>query len=308
MSAQPLILDIKGNSLDDGPGIRSVVFFKGCPLNCRWCQNPESKSPKAELLWDAGKCTRCGTCIDLCHPAAIADSNTAFIDREKCTLCFACVDECPTGALARAGRPMSVDEIVRQVVRYRDFFESSGGGVTLSGGEPTLWMEFIGELLRALKKEGIHTLLETCGQFSLDRFSALVLPWLDEIYFDIKLIDPLEHERHCGISNRVIIDNFVALNTLASGGRITLLPRTPLIPGITDGEERIRALGEFYREQRVTRIGLLANNPIWLDKLKKLGRDDPFGGAYKIRGFYDGEEKKRILERFREYGITAVFG
>lgn len=307
MGTQSLILDIKGNSLDDGPGIRSVVFFKGCPLDCRWCQNPESKSAKAELLWDSEKCARCGTCIDLCPSSAISEENPFFIDREKCTMCFRCVEECPSTALSCAGRLMNVDEIARQVNRYRDFFETSGGGVTLSGGEPTFHMAFASELLKALKKEGIHTLLETCAHFAFEKFSRLVLPWLDEIYFDIKLIDPAEHTRYCGISNKIILDNFIHLNQLAGNGGFKITPRTPLIPGITDGEDQIRLLAEFYKEHNVQRIGLMANNPIWIDKLKKLGQHDPFHDGDPIRDFYENDRKEKIKGQFFAYGIDAAF-
>ena len=144
----PLILDIKGNSLDDGPGIRSVVFYKGCPLSCVWCHNPESKKSSVEISFDAETCINCGNCREVCPEYALDQGNPYYIDRNRCTLCFACVEACPSGALKRVGETMSIDRVLTKVLPDRPFFDASGGGVTLSGGEPTMYMEFTGQLLR----------------------------------------------------------------------------------------------------------------------------------------------------------------
>ena len=136
----PLIMEIKGNSLDDGPGIRSVVFYKGCPLSCVWCHNPESKKASMEISFDANICIDCGSCRDVCPQKALARQNRFYIDRSKCTLCFLCVDACPSGALDKVGKTMYVDEIIKKILPDKPFFDTSGGGVTLSGGEPTLYM------------------------------------------------------------------------------------------------------------------------------------------------------------------------
>lgn len=307
MNKRPLVLDIKGHSLDDGPGIRSVIFLKGCPLDCCWCHNPESKKTTKDILWDSEKCILCNSCIDSCPETAISKKNPFFINRDKCTLCFKCHDECPTAALTVAGQAMNVDDIVKQVIRYKDFFETSGGGVTLSGGEPTLYMEFASELLKSLKKAGIHTLLETCGHFNIKKFTGLLLPWLDEIYFDIKLIDREEHKRFCGISNDIILENFKYLLRLSLDHSFCILPRLPLIPEYTDNKEQIDLLAQFYRKHNVKRIGLMENNPIWVDKLKKLGVPDPFEKCNKIKNLYEKETKKRIKEQFLSYGIETLF-
>ncbi len=169
IARQTLITDIEGNSRDDGPGIRSVVFFKGCPLNCFWCHNPESKKTEAELWWDREKCIGCGECIKSCPKGSISRENPFFINRDLCDSCFKCVEVCTSTALRRVGQEMSVDEIVRKVLRYKPFFDNSGGGVTLSGGEPTLHIEFTSALLKKFKKEKIHTLLETAGLFDFDQ-------------------------------------------------------------------------------------------------------------------------------------------
>ncbi|MFZ5565241.1 MAG: glycyl-radical enzyme activating protein, partial [Thermodesulfobacteriota bacterium] len=235
----PLILDIKGNSLDDGPGIRSVVFFKGCPLSCVWCHNPESKKATPEIAFDGGRCIDCGACREICPEQALDKANPFYINRDKCTLCFECVAACPSGALEQVGKKMSADEILEKVLPDKPFFDASGGGVTLSGGEPTLFMDFTAGLLAALRREKIHTLVETCGLFDMGRFMTLLYPLLDTIYFDITISDPAAHKTHCGMANDRILANFKTLFQRARTEGKPVLPRTPLIPGITDTEENI---------------------------------------------------------------------
>ena len=221
----PLILEIKGNSLDDGPGIRSVIFFKGCPLSCVWCHKPESKNPGPEISFDQNACIRCNTCMDVCRPKAISRHNRFFIDRSICDGCLKCVDACPSNALEQVGKILGIEEILNRILVYKPFFEASGGGVTVSGGEPTLNMDFLATLLAALKAEKIHTLIETCGQFNLKGFKQSVYPYADIIYFDLKLADAGDHYQFCGIGNRVILDNFTALQTLYLQGSAMVLPR-----------------------------------------------------------------------------------
>ncbi len=267
----PLILDIKGNSLDDGPGIRSVIFFKGCPLSCVWCHNPESKKAGPEIAFDPSECVGCDTCLDLCPEKALARKNPFFIDRDRCNLCFACVDECPSGALSRVGRAVNVDDIVSAVARDKPFFETSGGGVTLSGGEPTLFPGFLARLLAALKTEGIQTLLETCGHFNGAAFTDDILPLIDILYYDIKLLDPQVHKTYCGVGNQRILENFVRLKERADAGEFVLLPRTPLIPEITATIENLTAIAEFFVGHGIKKAQLLPYNPLWPSKNRKIG-------------------------------------
>ncbi|MBU0970379.1 MAG: glycyl-radical enzyme activating protein [Proteobacteria bacterium] len=301
----PLIIDIKGHSLDDGPGIRSVVFIKGCPLRCSWCQNPESQRPTAELSWEREKCIKCGSCVEICPEQAIS-GNRFFMDRKACSLCFACVEICPANALKKVGKAMTVDEIVPKVLRYRSFFDTSGGGVTLSGGEPTMFMEFAAALLRRFKEEGLHTLLETCGHFDRDHFERLIFPWIDTIYMDIKIVDPKKHQDHCGISNDVILENFAWLCGQAAAGNVTFLPRTPLIPGITDSDAQIAELVGLYTRHGVQKASLLGNNPIWIDKCDQLGIPDKPGPSSKLRDFYSSKHYEAIRSLFKREGITIV--
>ena len=201
MKSDPLILEIKGNSLDDGPGIRTVVFFKGCPLDCSWCHYPESKNYSVEISFDAGKCIGCDSCLTECSPGALSRKNKYFVDRSKCTLCFACVESCPSGALERVGAAIPVNEIVSGIIKDKPFFDTSGGGVTLSGGEPVSDMDFTSRLLRDLKKQEIRVLIETCGFFNLDRFATLIAPFIDMIFYGFFIIPLQYHDPFLWFSN-----------------------------------------------------------------------------------------------------------
>ncbi len=276
MQKTPLILDLKGNSLDDGPGIRTVVFFKGCPLSCVWCHNPESKKSGAEISFDKNECVGCNTCIETCPENALNRKNPFFIDRNRCTLCGACAEACPSGALSMVGRIMTVEDIVAIAAKDKPFFKNSGGGVTLSGGEPTLHMDFLSELLRNLKKEGIHTLLETCGLFEFKSFEKKVLPHIDTIYYDIKILDPEAHQQFCGVKNDRILENFKNLNVLSAKNDFELLARTPLIPNITATEKNLTRIVDFLNTQGVNQARLLAYNPLWHEKNEKIGTRNSF--------------------------------
>jgi len=266
-----LILAIKGNSLDDGPGIRTVVFFKGCPLNCVWCHNPESKRAVVELSWDQNECIGCLTCTTVCHVNAISKNNTFFINRDTCTLCFQCVEVCPSGAMAGVGKYMDVNGVVNEIIKDKPFFDTSGGGVTLSGGEPTVYMQFASELLKALKKIKIHTLIETGGYFNWDEFEANIAPYCDMVYYDIKLIDDDEHKKYCGVSNAKILQNFKNLVELSQKNTIQLMPRIPLVPEITATKHNIEGIAQFLSECGVNHVQLLRYNPLWPEKCKKIG-------------------------------------
>lgn len=299
----PLILEIKGNSLDDGPGIRSVVFFKGCPLSCVWCHNPESKSSSVQIAFDAGECVGCGTCLETCTHGALSRENPYFIDRDKCTLCFECADNCPSGALSRVGSQMSVEDIVGAIIKYKPFFDNSGGGVTLSGGEPTMHPEFLGGLLARLKENGVHTLLETCGLFKWDRFQELIYPHLDMIYMDVKIADPAKHAKYCGVENTLILENFQKLNELYVKGGVEVLPRTPLIPGITDDDGNLRGVIDFLKNCGVKKAQLLPYHPLWQDKNAKIGVHDPLGDAEEMKNFLADERLESAKAMFTNAGI-----
>lgn len=301
---KPLILELKGNSLDDGPGIRTVVFFKGCPLSCVWCHNPESKSPDPEISFAAEECIGCGTCLETCPNNALSKDNPFYIERSRCSLCFDCVETCPAGALTRVGREMTTDEIMEFVSRDKPFFDVSGGGVTLSGGEPTMYMDFCGELLSKLKAVGVHTLIETCGQFSFDHFERLILPYVDLIYYDLKIFDSESHRRYCGTGNDVILDNFRKLIKLADNGGFNIIPRTPLIPDVTDTEINLNSIANFLKQQGVRKAQLLLFNPLWYNKLPKLGLESLLLNIAKQR-WQDREKAVWCENIFRDNGIEV---
>lgn len=298
MTPAALIAEIKGNSLDDGPGIRSVVFFKGCPLACVWCHNPEAKRTGAELSFDADACRGALDCLPVCTEGALDRERPGFVDRNRCTLCGRCVEACPSGAFEVVGAPFDAEEIVAGLRRFEPFYRASGGGVTLSGGEPTLFMEEASELLKALKSRGIHTLLETCGHFPLRRYTDLIEPYLDQVYVDVKVIDDDAHREHCGTSNRVILDNVVALHQRAADGGVPILARIPLVPGITATDENLRAAAAFFRDHGIDRVALLAYNPLWTSKAGKLGTAVEYDRATWMtpddvahcRSFFEGME------------------
>ncbi len=306
MSAVPLLLEVKGNALDDGPGIRSVIFFKGCLLSCQWCHNPESIPKQVEISYDKNLCVDAQACLESCPETALSKTNPLFIDREKCTMCFRCVEACPSTALTRVGEETTVDNIFNKVVKYNSFYETSGGGVTLSGGEPTMFMEFTSELLQRLRAGGIHTLLQTCGLFPYDRFMELLYPYLDLIYFDIKIFDRDDHRRFCGVKNNAILDNFARLQKEYEQGGVEILARTPLVPGMTSDPQNLAGIARFLRRHNVTRAQLMEYNPIWHDKSERLGNPVRLGEGDPLRQWMPKGEVEECRKIFRAHGLELV--
>lgn len=272
-----LIFSIQHFCLHDGPGIRSLVFFKGCPLRCAWCQNPESWKPIPELGFKKHLCTNCRTCISVCPEGAIVSPGQ--IRSEKCRQCFACADACPSGALIQFGKPLSVQEIREELMPEYPFYQSSGGGVTFSGGEPTLYPEFAAHLAGSLKRDGIHLAIETCGLFHADpdtlsasgtiskkdtaqtahpETAGRLLTLADLVLFDIKLFHPEAHRQFCGTDNRMIRENLAMLaRRYHQEGGPLIRPRMPVIPGITDTPENLEGWGSLLAELRLNRLTLV---------------------------------------------------
>ena len=299
----PLILEIKGNSLDDGPGIRTVVFFKGCPMSCVWCHNPESKAPGLEISFDQKACIGCDTCLTTCKVNALSRKNPHFIDRSRCNLCLECADSCPPGALSRVGLEMSIDDIVNKVLADKPFYDNSGGGVTLSGGEPAMFMDYTADLLKKLKDAGIHTLIETCGLFNYDEFIQKIFPYADAIYFDIKLLNPEDHLRYCGMPNDSILKNFEMLLVEVLMGSKVILPRIPLIPDITDTDVNTCSLALYLKGLGVQRADILSYNPLWFEKCDKIGLYAPFQTDDAKKTWISKERLQRAKAIFLENGI-----
>ena len=233
------IFDIQRFSVHDGPGIRTIVFFKGCPLRCIWCHNPESQKVKPNVALYSDKCRSCGECLGKCEHSAhlISGEGIHTVDRSKCIECGECISSCPFGALEIFGREADSAEIMEEVMKDLTFYKNSHGGVTFSGGEPLMQGEFLTELLTLSKERGLHTAIETSGYAAPEAFTRLITA-VDYVMMDLKLADDGAHRRYTGVSNKPILEN---LAILRKSGKPFLL-RTPLIPGITDTEENLTAL------------------------------------------------------------------
>lgn len=247
MRRAPLIFDISMGRTEDGAGIRTVVFCKGCPLRCQWCHNPESHSRDYDFMWDGSKCLRCGGCARACPRGLIAVEDAGLVlEREGCDACGKCGAACPGNALRLVGKRYSAEELLKILLLDRHFYRVSGGGVTFSGGEPLIFPQYVGETAKMLRAEGISVAVETCGYFDYEIFREMVLPYVDCVLFDLKLMDEQEHIRYTGVSNRRILENFRRLAGERPGVR--LIPRTPLIPGITDGSGNLEEIGRFLAD------------------------------------------------------------
>ena len=273
-----MVLEIQRMSTEDGPGIRTTVFFKGCPLKCLWCHNPESISPHPQVHWIANQCIGCKTCLDACPEGALAFAEAGNrIDRSRCTGCGLCVDECPAAALQILGRMWELDDLVAEVTKDRVYFESSCGGVTLGGGEPTLQAPFSLEFLKRLKAQGIHTALDTCGMCPRNVLEGL-LPYSDLLLFDLKEMDAERHRRFTGTTHERILENLLCVRDWmqSKGHPGQLWIRTPIIPDATATNENIRGIGKFIAENLdglVNRWELCAFNNLCRDKYLRLDLD-----------------------------------
>ncbi len=275
---QGMILHLQRLSTEDGPGIRTTVFFKGCPLRCVWCHNPESLSPDPQLQWLENSCIRCHTCLKACPHGCLSDSGPGIvIDRRRCQGCGTCAGECPSNALELLGKRVGVEDLLAELVKDRAFYAASVGGVTLSGGEPAFQPSFAEALLRQLKAAGIAAALDTCGLCSPQVFVRL-LPWVDLVLYDLKFLDPSLHRQYTGRGNSQILENL--RRVISSGKRVWV--RTPLIPGVTDGQENIAKIGAFLGslpDQNLERWELCAFNNLCRDKYRRLGMEWPFASA-----------------------------
>jgi len=296
MDSKALIFDIKRDCSEDGPGIRTTVFFKGCPLSCTWCQNPEGKSKKAELSYNSTAChpKECGMpCLDVCPENCLLPKNSSIIiSREMCANCNKCSDVCPTGALEASGYLIGLKELTYRLLIDKPFYHSSGGGVTLSGGEVTRQMKFVHQLLKTLQSEGVHTAIETSGFFNYRRFYKMLYPWVDLIYFDLKLIDNEESIRYTGQSNQIILENFIKLIELKN---VPVIPRVPLIPGITTTEKNLNGIAKFLTKHGIDAATLLPYNPLWTDKASRLGK----AARYKRTSFMTPQEINQCASLFQ---------
>lgn len=271
------ILEIQRMSTEDGPGLRTTVFFKGCPLCCAWCHNPESISSKPQLHWVGSRCIGCGTCVETCPNQALSSGPTGInIDRNLCQSCGECAEACPSTALEMLGKPWTVDKLAHEVAKDRAYFQQSGGGVTASGGEATMQAAFVATFFQACRLAGISTALDTCGHCSRGALEA-ILPFTDLVLFDLKLMDPVRHQAYTGVTNEIVKNNLLFVRDWIRSHlpRRELWVRTPIIPGATDHPEDINALGKFlakHLKSTLTRWDLVAFNNLCRDKYLRLGQ------------------------------------
>lgn len=295
-SVSGLVFDIRRFSVHDGDGIRTTLFLKGCPLRCKWCQNPEGLSSKRHLLYFKNKCISCGACVSICPTKAISlkEGGGIAIDRTACNLNFACADICPAVALAPDSREITALQAVEEAMSDAPFFRH-GGGVTVSGGEPFSQPEFLLELLRRLKKKGVHTAVET-SLFTPPETFEKTLPFIDLLFADCKILDDEGHTASTGVSNQIILQNLrTALKT--PGQRVIV--RTPLIPGFTATEENITQIASFLASVNPdTEYELLNYNPLAKGKYDLVEQEYCFEENPPL---YTEAE----MERFRSYARAA---
>ncbi|QDU54653.1 glycyl-radical enzyme activating protein [Aeoliella mucimassa] len=293
------VFNIQRYSVKDGPGIRTTVFLKGCPLRCWWCHNPESQSKGIELAINPAVCVECGGCWGVCpHNEPVAECTGPLADWAHCTQCGECVEVCPTGGRTMMGSLMTVDEVMAAVLKDRLFFEDSGGGITLSGGEPMVQPEFVRGVLAACRQQELRTAIDTCGYCQQDDLLS-VAPLADLFLYDLKAMDEQTHREHTGVSNTRILDNLVALGKVHSNIWI----RVPIVPGVNDHASELEALARFASTvDGIRRVDLLTYHQLGSHKHERIGKQ----GSERPEAVPTAEVMQSAAELFRSHGLTEV--
>jgi pyruvate formate lyase activating enzyme len=297
-----VIFNIQHYSVHDGPGIRTTVFLKGCPLGCLWCQNPESQVLAPQLLWDAARCSGCGRCVTNCPEKAITlDQKKAVPDRKKCQGCGQCTAACPNEARTLLGKYASAAEVFQEINDDVIFYETSGGGMTLSGGEPLAQPDFCLDILKLCRQAGIHTAVETSG-FATWESVRSVLQYADLVLYDIKHLDPAQHQKYTGVSNQLILANLIKIQREI---RIPIWARIPVIPGYNDSVENILSVSKFILDNLdpSVKVHLLPYHRLGESKYERLGRKYQVATHPPEEG--DINKLKEIIE---DCGLTAISG
>lgn len=296
---QPYVFNIQKYSIHDGQGIRTTIFFKGCPLSCQWCHNPESQRCGVELMFYHERCVGCGSCVSVCpQHANVLGEGRVNMDRSVCTACGSCVDVCLPNARELVGRAYTVDELIKEAEKDQMFYEESGGGVTLSGGEVMVQdMDYVEELCRRLSHKGYSVNIDTCGYAPYENFQRL-LPYIDTFLYDLKLMDPAEHKRFVGTDNRLILENLIRLS--ADGARLNI--RIPTINGVNAKEEFMQDVIDFLlgHHIRVTAVNLLPYHNTGKSKYANLDRTY----ADEMLRVPDQEQMERFQTMFINNGFA----
>jgi len=300
MQTSGTVFDIKGFAIHDGPGIRTTVFLKGCPLRCDWCHNPESQAQAPVLAQFPNNCIGCGKCLERCpHDGLTRGEEQVLIDRSRCVACGTCAETCYAEALVVRGRRMTVAEVIAEVLKDRPFYENSGGGMTLSGGEPLFQPEFAIALLRAAKAEGLHNCLDTCGYVPWEVLEAATA-YCDLVLYDLKTVDPRLHRTWTGRNNQRILEN---LRALTSDG-VPVQLRMPLVPGFNDRPEDMAAAARFIMElAHPPPLEILPYHRLGEGKHEALGVTGGFHAEPPPR-----EQVEALAEVAREHGVQCEVG
>jgi pyruvate formate lyase activating enzyme len=294
------VFDIKKFAVDDGPGIRTTIFLKGCPMRCWWCHNPEGQTSSPELMYRQKKCIRCSECVQNC-PNQILSLGTKklSINRKICSLCGECAKKCPSEALAIVGKETSVGEVMKEIDKDSAFYEESGGGITVSGGEPLLQIDFTDVILSECKRRNMHTAIDTCG-YAPRKAIEKIKNKVDLFLYDLKIMNDAKHRRYTGKSNRQILENF---KTLAENGN-DLLVRFPVIPEINDDKDNVKKTVDFILSHGIKRICLLPYHRAGIEKYRSLGR------RYNLNSVKTPSERKlnSIKEQFEASRLIVKIG
>jgi len=297
-----LIFDVKHYAINDGPGIRVTIFLKGCPLSCTWCHNPESMSPLVQRMYSSTKCIGCSTCVEACPQDALTLTAAGIVtDPDLCELCGTCATVCPTQATEMSGELATVDSLMERIEKETIFFDQSGGGVTVSGGEPLMQPEFLTALFDACGEKRIHRTLDTSG-FAKKEILLQVAERTDHFLYDLKVMDSARHKQHIGVGNEVILDNLVAL--ARTGASINI--RIPLIAGVNDDDDNIEQSASFVASLagEKKQVNLLLYHGIAIKKHQKLGQEyDPGDLAEPDQATVD-----RASAVFESHGLPVVVG
>ena len=294
-----IVFDIKRYSIHDGPGLRTTVFFKGCPLRCLWCHNPESQKLKPQIVWYENRCMGCLDCYNACSFNAIDIKDAISIVEDRCTLCGDCIKACSTGALEIIGKEYEVVELVKEILKDELFFEN-GGGVTISGGEPFVQYEFLLALLKRLKEEKLHIALDTTG-YSKEEELIETIQYVSLFLYDLKLMDSKKHKRYTGVENEMILNNLEALDR--NNAKIAI--RIPIIPTINDDNKNIKETAEFLSKlNNIDSVDLLPFHNMMLDKYKRLKIPFLVGNIKKPTD----EKMNDLKDFFKSYGFKVNIG